>query len=141
MIFCFIHMLKTPPPPTFPLLNAGIMWPDSEGASAYGSRRNWTKSRNAECIDQCFWCCWEAYGGIIYLSPYERKCRLLILQYVLLLAIINVFIISIFWNCSVSNCDIFYSFLKGISPDVVTYSTLMKAFIRARKFDKVLNFF
>lgn len=35
----------------------------------------------------------------------------------------------------------FFSFLKGISPDVVTYSTLMKAFIRARKFDKVLNFF
>ena len=28
-------------------------------------------------------------------------------------------------------------FLKGISPDVVTYSTLMKAHIRARKFDKV----
>lgn len=32
---------------------------------------------------------------------------------------------------------IFYLFLKGISPDIVTYSTLMKAFIRARKFQKV----
>lgn len=29
--------------------------------------------------------------------------------------------------------------LKGISPDLVTYSTLMKAFIRARKFDKVFT--
>lgn len=28
-------------------------------------------------------------------------------------------------------------FLKGLSPDVVTYTTLMKAFIRARKYDKV----
>lgn len=32
---------------------------------------------------------------------------------------------------------IFVLFLKGISPDVVTYSTLMKAYIRARKFDRV----
>ncbi|KAI3921123.1 hypothetical protein MKX01_036102 [Papaver californicum] len=32
-------------------------------------------------------------------------------------------------------------FLKGISPDVVTYSTLMKAFIRARKFDQVLGIY
>lgn len=32
---------------------------------------------------------------------------------------------------------VFSMFLKGISPDLVTYSTLMKAFIRARKFDKV----
>jgi hypothetical protein len=32
---------------------------------------------------------------------------------------------------------IFVLFLKGISPDVVTYSTLMKAYIRAKKFDRV----
>lgn len=28
--------------------------------------------------------------------------------------------------------------MKGFSPDVVTYTTLMKAFIRAKKCDKVL---
>lgn len=27
--------------------------------------------------------------------------------------------------------------VKGISPDVVTYSTLMKAFLWAKKFDQV----
>jgi hypothetical protein len=32
---------------------------------------------------------------------------------------------------------IFVLFLKGISPDVVTYSTLMKAYIRSKKFDRV----
>lgn len=31
-----------------------------------------------------------------------------------------------------------YFSAKGISPDVITYTTLMKAFIRAKKFDKVL---
>lgn len=39
---------------------------------------------------------------------------------------------------SVSNDNILVS-LKGISPDLVTYSTLMKAFIRAKKFHKVFN--
>lgn len=33
--------------------------------------------------------------------------------------------------------EVFFLLLKGISPDVVTYSTLMKACIRARKFDQV----
>ena len=29
---------------------------------------------------------------------------------------------------------------KGISPDVITYTTLMKAYIRAKKFHKVLTY-
>lgn len=36
---------------------------------------------------------------------------------------------------------IFFLFLKGFSPDIVTYTTLMKAFIRAKKFDKVPHTF
>lgn len=28
--------------------------------------------------------------------------------------------------------------MKGVSPDVVTYTTLMKAFMRAKRFNKVL---
>lgn len=35
----------------------------------------------------------------------------------------------------------FFFVLKGISPDVITYSTLMKAFIRVKKFDKVPSAF
>ncbi|EOX93222.1 Pentatricopeptide repeat-containing-like protein [Theobroma cacao] len=37
-----------------------------------------------------------------------------------------------------SNFD-FLIVLKGISPNVIAYSTVMKAFIRAKKFDKVLT--
>lgn len=32
---------------------------------------------------------------------------------------------------------IFFLFLKAFAPDIVTYTTLMKAFIRAKKFEKV----
>lgn len=32
---------------------------------------------------------------------------------------------------------IFFLFLKAFTPDIVTYTTLMKAFIRAKKFEKV----
>lgn len=51
-----------------------------------------------------------------------------------------------FWICSCNSFsrrffpdsdETFLLLSKGISPDVVTYSTLMKACIRARKFDKV----
>lgn len=31
----------------------------------------------------------------------------------------------------------FSCIVKGFGPDIVTYTTLMKAFIRAKKFDKV----
>lgn len=119
----------------------GIMWRHCESSSNHGSRRYWTECYYAQYLDQCIWHCWKTSRGTLYIPSYYRKCKATTLSGVCLEGNTLTYLFSksgpkfpLQYSVT-TNVQPFH--LQGISPDVVTYTTLMKACIRAKKYTKV----